>query len=162
MWWEAFLAAPVDYSVEFTARVGALGRELSTALAAKVEHDNDMNYNPGQKLQVWLRPDGRATSDPATASYRLTVVVSSRGPLWSLYGYRGFGPGAQVWYPCPVADIAALPGAAGVFHAVDECMRAAELRRVPDAVLEQPAPGHLTQLDGLPATLRDVLFCEIT
>ena len=163
MWWEAFFAAPIDYSKEFSARVGALGRELSTALGAKVRHDDDMNYNAGQKLEVYLGPDGRATSDRAIASYQLAVVVSSRGPLWTLYGVRRRGSSAQVsWYPCPVADIADLPGAAAVFQAVDDCMRAAELRRVPDDALKQPAPGHLTQLDGLPATVRDVLFYEIS
>lgn len=40
-------------------------------------------------------------------------------------------------------------------------MGEAGLRKVPGEALARPAPGHRTELDGLPATVRDVLFCEL-
>jgi hypothetical protein len=156
--WEPYLHVPIDYSKEFGERVAELGRALSAELGQPVALDTDMNYRAGQLLVVYLGPDGSVTGEAAEAATMLRIAVSSRGPLWTLLAWRQDEP--RHWSPVPLGSI---PGehAAGTIAAIDRVLSAAGLRRVPEDRLDEPVPGAVTDLDGAPATLRDVLFCEV-
>ncbi|MGQ0778308.1 MAG: hypothetical protein ACT4NY_28520 [Pseudonocardiales bacterium] len=156
---QRFLDAPVDYSLEFTERVNDLADSLSAALGVPVRHDTDMNYNPGQLLIVYLLPGGSVTSDERAASHAVKVAVSSRGPLWAMLVSRK-GDRELEWFPSTVGEIE--DGSAGdVFATIERTMQAAGLVRVSDNTLEELVPGRVTELDGAPATVRDLLFCEL-
>jgi hypothetical protein len=156
---EHCLARPIDYSPGFTLRVGEIGERLSAELGVPVRQDSDMNYNPGQLLVVHLDAGGGPAAEETGAAWRLTVAVSSRGPLWALLIARA-GHRPRLWLHTPAADVEHGAGS-DVVTAVARVMAAAGLERLPDADLDRPAPGQVTQLEGVPATLREALFCEV-
>jgi hypothetical protein len=88
----------------------------------------------------------------------LKVAVSARGPLWTLLAWRQDTP--RHWSPLPIASIPG-PQAAATIATIERVMSAAELTRVPEDRLDDPVPDQVTDLDAAPATVRDVLFCEI-
>jgi hypothetical protein len=154
---EQYSAVAPDYSREFTEKVGRLGEALSAALGVMVRHDDDMNYNAGQRLTVHLGADGEPTSDETKARYVLKAVVSSKGPLWTLLGFaRGADP--RVWYPLSVREMGESAGRTS--QRIAEVLDSAG-SRVEDELLDRPVPGQVTELDGAPATVRDVFFCEV-
>jgi hypothetical protein len=156
--WEPYLHAAIDYSAEFSERVAELGRALSAELGHPVGHDTDMNYRAGQLLVLYLGPDGASTGDQLGAATMLRIAVSSRGPLWTLLAWRQDAP--RHWSPVPLASI---PGehAARTIATIERVLTAVGLHRVPEHRLDDPVPDAVTDLDGAPATLRDVLFCEV-
>ncbi len=156
-WWSQYYDAPVDYSKSFDERVARLAKALSDELGVEVRHDTDMNYNAGQRISAMLTADGKPTSDIAEAAYRITAVVSSKGPLWVLMPWHK--PDGRLWVPGPVPELAGAGDA--VLAAIVKVMDTAGLRRVPEEVLEDPVEDKVTEMDGFPATVRDVLFCEV-
>lgn len=157
--WNDFLDHPIDYSESFTERVENLAQSLSTVLNVTVHHGSDMNYNPGQTLTVYLLSDGSVTPEPRAARCSLKIVISSRGPLWALLVLRKEAQELE-WFPSSVNELRG-EHASEVVAAVGRTMEEAGLDRVADEDLEQWVPGRVTQLDGAPATVRDVLFCEL-
>lgn len=158
MWWSQYFDAPVDYSKSFDERVARLAETLSDALGVEVQHDTDMNYNAGQRISVLVTGDGKPTSDIGSADHRVTALVSSKGPLWARAAWRKGGP--REWLvssPQAVAD----SGGDAVLTTIAETMDAADLRQVADEVLDNAVEGRVTEMDELPATVRDVLFCEV-
>jgi hypothetical protein len=79
-------------------------------------------------------------------------------PCWR--GAEG-SPRQYVWLSTPPSEVLAAPRANAVVEAVDAIMAAASVGHVSEEILDQPVPGHVTDMDGAPATVRDVLFCEI-
>jgi hypothetical protein len=156
---EHYLERPIDYSAGFTRRVAEIGERLSAELGVPVRQDSDMNYNPGQLLVVHLAAGGGPVAEETGAAWRITVVVSSRGPLWALLAGRA-GDRPRVWLATAAADVEHGAGSA-VVTAIARVLTAAGLERLPDADLDRPAPGQVTQMDGAPATLREALFCEV-
>jgi hypothetical protein len=154
---EPFLNAPVDYSPEFTARVRSIADALSAALSVPVRHQTDMNYNPGQLLIIHLTESGNVTPDETSAAYALKIAISSRGPLWALLVTRSTAP--RTWHPATPADLP--PAATPILTTIEQILTDAALTRVPDETLAHPVPGRTTDLDGAPATIRDLLFCEL-
>lgn len=153
--WSEYFDVPVDYSPEFTGKVAGLGRDLGAELGVRVEHDTGMDYSNGQELTVYMSADGSPTSDEVAAALAYHVCVSSKGPLWMLSG------GRKTHQPREWRDVTGgQVDADDVRRVIDEHMARARLDRVPDHALEDPVPGHLTEMDGLPATVRDVLFHE--
>jgi hypothetical protein len=157
MWWSQYYDAPIDYSKPFQERVAGLAEQLSEALGADVRHETDMNYNAGQRITVLLTGAGAPTSGIEAASFRVAVMISSRGPVWALGLWKKGGP--REWLVASPGELAGIGDR--VMTAISATMEAAELRRVPDEVLDDEAEGHVTQMDELPATVRDVLFCEV-
>ena len=156
---EQYLDRPIDYSAGFARWVADIGEQLSRALGAPVRHDSDMNYNAGQLLVAHLDAAGRPTGGETGAAWAVTAAVSSRGPLWALLAARA-GAGPRVWVSTGAAELEEGVGAAAA-GVIAEVMAVAGLERVPDTDLERPAPGHVTEMDGVPATVREALFCEV-
>ncbi len=156
---ERYLEQPIDYSADFTRRVAELGELVSAALGVPVRQDSDMNYNPGQLLVVNLNAAGEPVAEETGASWKITVAVSSRVPLWALLATRA-GDRPRRWLTAAAADVEHGAGSAAV-TAIARVLTAAGLERVPDEDLDRAAPGQVTQMDGAPATLREALFCEV-
>ncbi|KAB2347837.1 hypothetical protein [Actinomadura rudentiformis] len=150
-----YLDAAPDYSGPFTDRVSQLGAELSDVLSADSSHDADMSYNAGQKLGLLFLPDGSPTTDPRAATYSLGIWISSKGPLWTRILHCG-QEGDLAWRPCPLSD---FPNTS-LLDTIENFMRDKGLALVDDDILNQMAEGKETKMDGAPATIRDVLFCE--
>ncbi len=167
----AALGTEPDYSVKFTDQVRALQRVIADALSAPVEHDDDMNYSSAQKLVVWLDRGCRpiAPRDPKSA-YRLIDLVSSRGRFFTFItlglsaltaGWKenGVAKPKQQWGLLASAN---LPDAIkGLQHHIALVMESHCYTLLDDSVLSQEAMGHLTQLDGKPATVFEILFSEV-
>ncbi|TMR01763.1 hypothetical protein ETD83_14110 [Actinomadura soli] len=156
----SYLDAPVDYSQSFSDRIARLGAELSTELSHSLSHDDDMNYNAGQKLSLYLTADGRPTDDARAANHALSIWISSKGPFWTAIVHRG-PEGELTWYPGSVSAVRETPAGNQILETIDRFMASHDLTLVPEEALGQPAEGHETEMDGAPATVRDVLFCEI-
>ena len=115
---------------------------------------------------MFVLADGRPTADDRAAAYALKAAISARGPLWALLPSEKASPCRRQVNPDPCAASGAGLGdrhrpAGGAIAAIEQTMRAAGLDQIPAGVLDAPAPDHETQLDGAPATVREVLFCEI-
>ena len=156
-----YLDSPIDYSTEFTERVAGLGVALSARLRVEVRHKNDMNYNPGQQLIVYLTSEGSPVQEERAAHSFLEICISAKGPLWAILVLSAH-PTSNFWYPSTLAAISNDNGVAGAtFEAISEVMASAGLNRIGEEVLSELVPGRVTELDGAPATVRDLLFCEL-
>ena len=73
-----------DYSETFTREIKSLHHVIGNAIAAPVEHDDDMNYSAAQKLVVWLDKKCHPIAPRnSQAAYRLVDFVSSRGRFFT-------------------------------------------------------------------------------
>ena len=156
---EEALRRDVDYSEAFDRRVRQLGDRLSQALGSGVRHDSDMNYNAGEGLVVYLADDGSVIDDEVQAGFRVTVRVSSRGPLWALFAWRR-GPRAWDWLDLG-HPLGKNPQVEALRRRIEQVLGGAGLHEVERPLLDEVVPGAVTGLDGAPATVREVLFCEI-
>jgi hypothetical protein len=155
-----FVDAPVDRSQAFTDRVAQLRTELSGRLSASISHDDDMNYNAGQKLGLLLSGGGSPTTDARSATYALSIWISSKGPLWTFLLHRG-EEGSLVWRPCRLNELQESPSLRQLPDTIADFLHDRGLSYVNEEVLEELVEGKETEMDGVPATVRDVLFCEI-
>lgn len=152
---------PVAYSQEFSEQVAALGKELSELLGMPVRHDADMNYRAGQSLEFEVQAPSPRRRKPVPVQVR--VYVSGKGPLFGLFcvdGQRIFDRPEQMGdqVPCKV-----LSGAAGsAVETVRQFFTQKGFQEVDQEFFQIKVPGSLTELDGLPATVFEALFAEIT
>lgn len=149
-----------DYSREFTERVRALADDISSAVGVPVKHQSDMNYSVGQQIRIYLTDDGLPIPDEPVASLALSVAISSKGPLYTLLAWHKRQEPSG-WFPIAPDEVLSASRTGKVADAVHRVMRKAGLSRVPEQVLDQLVPGQVTDMDGAPATVRDVLFCEV-
>ena len=152
---ERALAADPDYSPAFTERVVRLAEAMAAETGLHPVHSDNGNYNVGAFLTLHLDAKGNETANAPGARYALTVAVSSKGPLYTLLLADRDGNG---FYAAPFAEDLPFRTLVAQLRAF---LREAGLLEVPQERLEEMVPGHLTELDGAPATLRDVLFCEL-
>jgi hypothetical protein len=165
------LSTEPDYSMTFTQDVISLHRVIADTLSAPVEHDDDMNYSSAQKLVVWLdkRCHFLAPRSPK-AVYRLIDFVSSRGHFFtfitlglsaSTAGWKEKGLEEPKRYWSLVAKDKLPDGIKSFQKRIASIMELKGYTLLVDTVLSQEAAGHLTKLDGRPATVFEVLFSEI-
>ncbi|MFC6933539.1 MULTISPECIES: hypothetical protein [Actinomadura] len=155
-----YLDSPADYSKECEERISGLGEELSRLLAVSLSHGSDMNYNAGQRLGTYLLADRSPTQDPRAATYSLGIWISTKGPLWTLLLHRG-EPGKAEWFPAPLSEVAGTPEVDSLLHTIETYLRSKGYTRISEEALDEMLPDKETEMDGAPATVRDVFFCEI-
>jgi hypothetical protein len=155
------LQRPIDYSQNFTQRVSGLAKALSETLGLPVSHDADMNYRAGQNLCFSLQV--AAPGAPRRkGTLEIRIYLTSRGPLFAFYCFdprKLFVAENAAPYPVPFDR---LPGAA--HQAIERCrqvLAANGWREVEQEWLGAMAPGCLTELDDLPASVFEALFTEI-
>ena len=118
-----------------------------------------MNYRVCQMLELFVSVDFRPVAEETEAADLLKVAVSAVAPAWTLVAYRR-GDRPREWTQTSADRVwARLPSA--VRSAVVGTMENAGLHHVREAELDRWVDGAVTELDGAPATVRDVLFCEL-
>jgi hypothetical protein len=129
-----------------------------------------MNYSASQKIVVWLdrlcRP---VPPNRLDAAYRLVDYVSSKGPFFATslmklsdttagWKEKGLTKPGKYW---TVIAAKGLPGRIMLIRKkVAAVMTSHAYLQLQEPILSKEAVGHLTQLDGRPATIFDVLFGE--
>ena len=159
---ERALAAPADYSPEFTRRVAELREDLAAALDVPVEHDADMNYASAQRLAVYLTRSGAVADAPVDADFRLHAYVSSRGPLFALVAlHRQAGVAAVGQHWRVLVEQRWPEFVAKLSDELRTLLVERGLQEVPSSLLTKPAPNHVTEMDSAPADTFQVLFSEL-
>ena len=142
------LGSPPDYSGRFSAKVADIVVNISRHCGLSTEHDTSMDYSSAQKIS-WER-----TESHPRIQYRL--FVSSRGPLYTILPYLADEHGD--WRRS--ADDSVFQEDSAV-ACVQSVLESHGYEFVATDLLERPAPGHVTDMDGAPASLRDVIFTEL-
>lgn len=151
------LRLPVDYSEAFTTKVEGLADRIGEVLGVAPTHETDMNYRAGQLLTVSL--DGDAHPLPAEqGGILMRIWVSSRGPVFTILPAVKEGNIVDLKVPSEIQRLVCGSEAA---DAVRRLLSEVGLTEVAEDLLSQPVPGHLTEMDGAPATVMEVLFCEL-
>jgi hypothetical protein len=156
---EEILRAPTDYSAAFTSEVDRLAERAGQALGAPVEHGRDMNYASSQRLVVGIDAAGRPVPALGPSSVaKVVAYVSSKGKVFAVHTFeaRTGSRALKEWLPT-----AKYSGGSEVVQKLSSTLEAQGYRRIAGPVLEQLADGHVTEMDGAPATVFDVLFAEI-
>jgi hypothetical protein len=165
------LSAKPDYSAAFTQRVRTLAKTVEDKLALPVQHDADMNYSAGQQVIVWLDKSCHPVlPNDRDAKYRLVDYVSSKGPFFAFVvmrlsdtaaGWRekGLTEPRPYWTIIGAKDL--LEKIASIQKKISAVLRSSDYALVEEPVLSQEVEGHVTELDGKPATVFEVLFSEI-
>lgn len=160
-----------DYSEAFTDKVKSLVRALQEVLSARIEHDADMNYSAAQKIVIWL--DGKCRPvwpSVDRAVFQVLVLVSSRGAFFTIVTMRltqsatdwkekGLEKPGPVWAPAGNGD---LPDEiVNLKKTIAAVMQSKHYTLLEGPVLSREVAGQLTELDGKPATVFEVLFSEV-
>jgi hypothetical protein len=152
---QAALDALPDRSPGFTAEVQRLGAALQAALGVSLKHDSDMNYANGQKLAVGVLEDGTAV-EMQRSHFEVDIYISSKGRFYAmLFLQRVRG---NEW---KTLDPEVALGAPALLRTIRGTLAHAGYKELAGAQLWDTVPGHLTEMDGVPATLFAVLFSEI-
>jgi len=154
-------SVPVAYSTEFSERVAALGRELSVVLGLPVRHDADMNYRAGQSLEFELQMHSPQRRKAVLIEVR--VYVSAKAALFGLLCLdrkRGFIRPDQIGDQVSCKILSGESGSA--IEKVRQFFIQKGFQEVDEELFQVKVPGALTELDGLPATVFEALFAEIT
>ena len=148
-----------DYSPAFTARVSDLAARLSTLLDVSIRHDSRMNYRVCQMLELFVSDDSRLVPKEAEAANRLKIAISALAPAWTVLASRR-GDRPSEWTPTSAEEVWARLGT-DVRSVVVGTMEDAGLHHVREAELDRWVEGAVTDMDGVPANVREFLFCEL-
>ena len=152
---------PTDYSLDFVERAGSFAQSFTSCLPFPPYHRTSMDYCASTTLSYWFDAEfnGVAWADPKGA-YRLDFLFSAKADLYTILSYSPDITRLPIhWIPDgKVMTIGPLENAIGCVASFMteqgwEYIEADELRR--------PATGFLTALDGIQASLFDVMFSEL-
>src|SRR5690348_5945190 len=160
-----------DRSEAFTHRVGGICATLSRSLSLPLKHDPDMEYAAAQQIVLWLDSRFAAVESQTRARLQVSALISSKGPFFmTLFrrldqvdseeaSCRGLPRTGNCWVR---ADRHLLPREVEKSGAeLENSLQMLGYHRIPERELSKSVPGKLTQLDGLPATIEQVLFSEM-
>lgn len=154
------IAQPIGCVRDYASLVAGLGDALSKASGVAFVLDDDTNYNPAQSLTCKL--SGQGAGLRKRFEFEVRFYISSKAPLFAVYCFDrkwGMVDRGDVNHPI---DPARLPEAARASIDKSRAVLATQgLQEVAHAYFFLPAPGCITQLDGLPATVFESLFAEI-
>lgn len=149
--------APADFTRKFTKEVDAIRAELQSQVSVPVSHHSEMNYANGQRLAFCLDDEGNPTAQEQ-AAYEMQIHISSKARLFAIYNLNRVGK--NEWRPISEAD---LPHqSVNPIRLTEAMLKSMGYERVANAYLSKEVPGHFTELDGVPATVFEVLFSELT
>jgi hypothetical protein len=128
----------------------AIGGDATVRLAT--------DYSVSHMIESELDQHGRPVGDLAERRYLLKVAVSLVAAAWTLFLYE-LSAEAAAWVPCtePMERVVARD----VLREIDRLMAESGRSFVVPVALDELVAGAQTELDGAPATVRDVLFCEL-
>ena len=110
------------------------------------------------KLVLWLDAAFQPVANYSLDSvYMVKTILSSRDSLFTFVFLKGRMK--QVWYPMdPTALMSELLTYKSI---ISNFLERHNYLLLEGPVLDELAPGHVTELDGVPATIFQVLFAEI-
>jgi len=150
----AAMRQPPDYSVGFTEMMIGIRTKVGRALNSAVYLDSDMNYSSCQRLSVYIQPDGvLVEKDSESAAWRIDFLISSRGKFFTRVGLQRMS--RKEWKVVRVTSDFTL------VHRIGRVLEKEGFEPVPIDILEESADGFLTEMDGVPATVFQVLFSEM-
>jgi len=123
-----------------------------------------MNYSSSQQLVIGLDALGTAVRSLATTSAtKVVAYVSSRGKFFTVLVFEAKeNPRvAKEWIRLGSDEEVRRVGASEVVRALSSLLEAEGYRKLSGPMLWDLAPDHVTEMDGAPATVFDVLFSEI-
>lgn len=156
---DALAKPPGDYR-EFSDVVERIRQALQARMSVEFQLNGDMNYNPGQSLRYELR--GTDKQLQKRYAFGLAFYLSCKAPLFAVYCFdQRWGMTDYGGVGHPIAQ-ERLPEAVRVWiDQAKEVLIAEGWTEVEHRYFREPAPGCLTQLDGLPATVFESLFAEL-
>lgn len=139
-----------------------LAARAQQALGAHVEHDRGMSYASSQQLVLGLTAMGTVVPslDPSSVA-KVVAYVSSKGKLFAILAFEveKATRAAKEWLPARGEGHHA--GLREVVGKLASVLEAEGYHRLSGPALERLAPGHVTEMDGAPARVFDVLFTEL-
>jgi hypothetical protein len=150
-----------DYSVAFTLQVAEIAKEIEGVLTTPVEHDSDMNYRHGQSISFISSHPHSHQKIPKPSPIEVRIYISSRSKLYALYCFDlklKYMQPSGLNHPMPLE---LMPESSA--DQIEHCRRVMLSRgytEVSALQFKEPAPGCLTEIDGLPANTFQALFAE--
>ncbi len=141
----------------YSARILSIHAHVSEAVGVPVYYKQGSNYESSDRLVIFFDGRGRTTAnDYHRAASLVQVLVSYKGPFFTHLFLRK--DGSNVWRYASTGRSKRIPVL--IARAAAE-LRRLGLRAIPEDVLRQPAPGQVTELEGIPATVYESLFSEL-
>lgn len=163
------LEAPPNYSEEFAVWVEEVAAAIAARLGVNVEHNSDMNYSVAHQIVIKYDDDGHPAQPDKGYRYRLIVLLSSRGKFYTIVVYRRTDVGCDYReYGLPSAgtyhlrfDYREQEGIQSSLESIRGVLQNVDVHEVDPDYLNEYVPGKVTEMDGVPATLFQVLFSEL-
>jgi hypothetical protein len=151
---QSALTAPPDHSCEFTNKIKALRDKVETAIGAPVYHEPEMNYSVSQRMYLYFDESGRQVEEDADSRVlRLDFLMSSRAPLYTSITLVRID--TNEWQlGSSITEVAQL-------SAMHRILQQEGYEFVHGQILEELVSGAVTEMDGVPATVFEVLFTEL-
>ena len=159
---EKAMDLPPDFSSSFTDRMAILADHIARSLSIPVSHETEMNYSSAQKLKVWADVQGTPVLPlDRKARYVVVVFVSSRAPYCAIVCLEiiGLQSGRLELKALPLENVP--PGLRACADQIAAKLADAGYHFISGDISKEIAKGHVTEMDGAPATVFDVLFSEI-
>jgi hypothetical protein len=154
------LPNPIDHSRDFSVVVIELKQTLEAQLRMVFRLDQDMNYNPAQSLTYTLQ--GKVDLQKQPYEFDVRFYLSSKAPLFAVYCFdRDWGMTDRGDVNHPIAQQRLPERVRTWINKAKAVLVGKGWTEVEHAYFYVAAPGCITQLDGLPATVFESLFAEI-
>ena len=154
---ERAIQSPTDYSAGFVERVAELRESVTSRIGVPLVHDPDMNYSAAQKLTLWLDETGEVASGHDVAAYQLDFLISSKVDVYTVVGLTKDDLGR--WSRISVSQDKSI--LADYTRRIGRCFEELGYTSLQESELGSVVDGHVTELNGSPATLFQVLFSEM-
>ena len=139
-----------------TDRMKSACQQISATLGIPIHYGVTSNYDYCERLEIFFAARGRVIeNDYHQAASMVTFYISEWGPFFTSRYRRK--KGRNEWY----ADQSAGKRVSAVIAQMESELEKLGLRRIPEDLLQQPAPGQVTELDGIQATVFESLFSEL-
>jgi hypothetical protein len=164
------VSTPVDFSMRFTNKVSRLRSIIEGAFSVELGHETDMNYRASQRLFAAF-DNGRRSVGPHddSKSAELSIFVSSKGAFYTWLirvlgepqiDFRALNlPQPKlVWNRVPDTS---EPGIKSFMAQIARILEEEHFETLTAGELSEIVNGTVTDLDGDPASVFQVLFSEV-
>jgi hypothetical protein len=151
---------PVDYSTGFTEKIACLKILLSNKIPFPLTHDAAMDYCSAQFISFSC--NGNNSRKKLNYSFEIRYYISSKAKIFAIYVFdrkmsivtreESYHPVAVKRLPACIQEIIK----SGAIVLVNNGYQEVEFD-----LFKVPAPGCVTQMDGLPVNVFQALFAEI-
>jgi hypothetical protein len=164
------LQTPPDFSEAFDNFVDKICERLSSVFGVLLYHDNDMNYSAAHQIKLHLNREYVPINfKSADVIYELVTLISSKGPFFTFIClHREYvtdfeslalpAPG-EYWLRLEPDKIS--PKIQAQMSLIIAEMELMNYTLLSGTLLDQVIEGFVTDMDGIPATLFQVLFSEL-